>query len=747
MANDVEIEVEFRRPALPTEQVKSDSRKLGDQAGTEFNSGITKAIERESAKFKQSFDRLITKSLQDGSSALDTARMKADGLRNSLARMRADLAQTGNTDFLPGIRSAERDLKTLEDAIKTMAPKIKKDLTEAGRQGGAAGGKSAGDEFVKGVPFGIGKAAFSIGSAVTKLFEQFTAKAATEAVKTGEAAGSSLAQGVASTAAQDVPELFTPAGAIGAGILAAIVVSLAPAVAGALSLALVAGAGGGLLAVGALIEHDNANIVAKAGQLGSDLTDTMKQSAVGLEEPFERALTKIDKWVKDEGPAFKGLFDSVAGSVGPLTDDVLHFVSAVTPGLTRLGTTFTQLFSDPGTSAVIDSLGSNINAFFETVARHKQLVSDTFLALVTLLNMALGLMNLLIVSANGVDRVFRAMISPLIAIHDHFNRIDASSKWVSGTANDTAMLLPIVESAALTYDDLAASMSKTAVTANTLAGSLTDKVLNGLLNNDFAVLHFDESLTKLGESFDQNGKHLDILTAKGQANREAVLAVVKANLEQYDTMIASGDSAETAAAQYDTNTAALEAQLHKAGLTKGQIDDLIGTYRKVPGKVNTLVAMEGLTKAITDLNETLRLINGLHDKTVTINVRRVGGAGPSTPSTGDPLWHPPSTPSKPTPSGGLGHKAAGGIGGGYQVVGENGWELAHLPQGTTTYSHAQSVSMMSGADTGGGGSFGPATLEFVGNTDSAMATAIARLFRDGKIQLKVGDKRVSVGSP
>ncbi|MBO0881697.1 MAG: hypothetical protein J2P17_15420, partial [Mycobacterium sp.] len=42
-------------------------------------------------------------------------------------------------------------------------------------------------------------------------------------------------------------------------------------------------------------------------------------------------------------------------------------------------------------------------------------------------------------------------------------------------------------------------------------------------------------------------------------------------------------------------------------------------YRGVPDKVDTNIAINGLTDAINDLDTLLRQINGLHDKTITIN--------------------------------------------------------------------------------------------------------------------------------
>jgi hypothetical protein len=175
-------------------------------------------------------------------------------------------------------------------------------------------------------------------------------------------------------------------------------------------------------------------------------------------------------------------------------------------------------------------------------------------------------------------------------------------------------------------DDLTAlsqKMGAAALTTDTLAGAMENKLFTALMNIDQATLGIAESLTRVQDSFKQNGRELDIHTAKGQANRESVLASVSANQQLYQAQIAAGLSAEDAAAQYDANTRSLEAQLKKAGLTQDKIDGLIGKYRDIPDTVNTTIVLEGLTKAIEDLDHTLRLMAGIKDKDVFVRVHNV----------------------------------------------------------------------------------------------------------------------------
>ncbi len=217
-----------------------------------------------------------------------------------------------------------------------------------------------------------------------------------------------------------------------------------------------------------------------------------------------------------------------------------------------------------------------------------------------------------------------------------------------------------------------------------------DEAFSVLLGRDHAIIGFAEATDQLSESLSNNHKQLKLNTDGGRENRDAILGVVEANLALYDSNIRSGMSAEDAAAKYNENTAALEAQLRKAGFTKTEIDGLIGKYRELPGRVTTEIAMKGLEKALQDLEDTLRAINNIPPrKRVTVEVREifVGGRGQSR--------------GGEYRTGGIKGAATGGIQDGLVKVGEEGEELVRLPTGSMVYPHANANQMIAGR--GGGG--------------------------------------------
>jgi len=248
------------------------------------------------------------------------------------------------------------------------------------------------------------------------------------------------------------------------------------------------------------------------------------------------------------------------------------------------------------------------------------------------LNTFFGAVEIGIKILEGLADAGSAVISPFQKIHDLvFPRggtvpgaavaFDAVSQSV--TKLGYAAIYPTTS-----LSDLEKQLKATTVSADSLAGAMVDKVFGALMDADAAALHLAEAHTRLSESFKQNGKSIDINTAAGQANREMVRAVIQQNIENYDWMIKSGQGADAAAAAYDQNTAALEKQLHKLGLAPAAIDELVGKYRQVPGKVDTDIAMNGLTDAINDLDDLIRMLNGLPPrKTITITTKVTTGVG------------------------------------------------------------------------------------------------------------------------
>jgi hypothetical protein len=262
------------------------------------------------------------------------------------------------------------------------------------------------------------------------------------------------------------------------------------------------------------------------------------------------------------------------------------------------------------------------------------------------------------------------------------------------------------------------ALSNSKTTVDDVAAAITDKLISSMLALDNANLGFEKSLTGVADAFAQNGRAMDIHTSKGQANREAILGSVGALQRQYDENVKAGMSAVDAALAYDQGTAALERQLKKAGLTTAQINDLIGKYKGVPGKVDTDIQAHGLEGVLADLDDTLRTINNLPKRTDLYIYEHhsgiVGGKeGPSKYASGT-------------------MSARGGL----ALVGELGPELVELPAGARVYTANETRAIA--ASRGGSPSSGGSVEIIFGSDGSSLGDAILAIVQNA-VRLQGGN--------
>lgn len=138
----------------------------------------------------------------------------------------------------------------------------------------------------------------------------------------------------------------------------------------------------------------------------------------------------------------------------------------------------------------------------------------------------------------------------------------------------------------------------------------------------------------------------------------------------------------------------------------GAVGGIIGAMAKIPGKVGQPFrdALPGIKKAKEELQRVRDALNGIHGKTVWVDVKIRGANGRAIRS----------DLAKNVGGGGFAHggvigtAATGGVRNGLTLVGEHGAELIDAPAGTRVHSNPDTMRMLS---QGKGG--GPSTIQFV----------------------------------
>lgn len=465
----------------------------------------------------------------------------------------------------------------------------------------------------------------------TKVFDHLFGDMVGKAKKAGLLAGDAAVDSIGSAFKALPPEVKLGLGAaLTAGAIAA-----TPAVVAAIDSAILLGLGAGGIAAGLALIAKDEDVKKAYGDLGSGIGRQLEESvipfkaqAIGAAGDLARSFTAVE-------PRIQRVFANLSTTVRPLAQGLGKALENAAPGLEHAFAASVPLVQD--LAHWLPQLGKEVGDFADAVGDAGPEAEMFFKFLLGFIDQALAAMTFLSRTTAELG-----------------NALGAKSKSLQPLKKDADETKESFKSLADTFEDFISQINSAPATIDNVAQAMTDKIINTTLSMDRATLGYAQSLTSLDDAFKENGRQLDIHTKKGQANREAVLSSVEANLREYDTMINAGASAQDAAAKYDQNTAALERQLRKAGLTQAQVDDLIGAYKGVPKNVNTAIAVQGLTKAIEDLNETLRLINHLpSNKTVTVTtyfktvgkpyVQNSGNSRPNSPGSaysGIDGWRP-----------------------------------------------------------------------------------------------------------
>jgi hypothetical protein len=335
----------------------------------------------------------------------------------------------------------------------------------------------------------------------------------------------------------------------------------------------------------------------------------------------------------------------------------------------------------------------------------------------------------------------------------------------------------VADDALKKYNDWAAGMGLTAITASQLSGSTdilasstqsassntsqlkadldimgaaastTDAKIKAL--TDTLAIMGDHGMQKAQDYAAQLGTALDsfstsMASAKGavfglngeldtnSARGRAVLTVLEAAqvgwAGQAQSMANAGRSTAEINQTLDTNRQQLYGVLAAAGLTKDQINRLIDTYGLVPKSISTQVHAN--TQPAMDATQNLlRYINGQRAvvtiDTVTGNTQALRFGGGHTASASGGV-------TSPMPGAASGMVLPGG----FRVVGEQGAELIRDQVGATVVPRSGVDKAITDALGSGGGS-APQSIDvrFAGNTDGALATAIMQLFYQGLIKI------------
>lgn len=205
---------------------------------------------------------------------------------------------------------------------------------------------------------------------------------------------------------------------------------------------------------------------------------------------------------------------------------------------------------------------------------------------------------------------------------DAFGRVAKSAAEQGVSVNELLKVLPgyaaAIEKAKVSGDGMAAVTARADLHQKLLSGSMQSAITTmGSYTRAWQVLHgatlsADESLLaakdatdKVAESFRKNGDVIAGNSRKALENRVVVGQAAQAYAEAAQKKYEETGSVEQANAVYDAQVAALRGVLLQSGLTKSEVDALLGAYAKMPPVKATDVSAPGAEaakKKVDDFN-------------------------------------------------------------------------------------------------------------------------------------------------
>lgn len=380
-------------------------------------------------------------------------------------------------------------------------------------------------------------------------------------------------------------------GGVGALFSRAIATPLAPAIVGAIvaaspvigasfNAALLAGVGAGGLGAGiaSAIRQDQ-TVRTEFTRLGHEFVDVFDDMGERFVQPMRGAArffrTELaasrDDWVE----AISGLDNLVESGARGLAG----FFEGMSPGAMK-GLEVAERVLDKFFEK-LPGLGEDVSTMFESFSQG----GDGAVEAMEMLMDTIG--NVAVATGEVVE--FLSKVFDLAT--DFADKMGAAGADVTGIwgailaeANSTT---PKIKAAGDGFDDLGDSIEDTEVDVRGLITAVDD-LLGRFLTLDELELRVAEGFADVREVLKDNGGTLDINTAKGRENLDAILDQVEALKDQRQANIDSGISVARANDIYNAQMAALRKLAQSLGVSRGELERWLSKYNLIQSKTVTL---------------------------------------------------------------------------------------------------------------------------------------------------------------
>ncbi|MFC7276219.1 hypothetical protein ACFQS1_19680 [Paractinoplanes rhizophilus] len=426
---------------------------------------------------------------------------------------------------------------------------------------------------------------------------------------------------------------------IGPAVLAA-AVAAAPAVGAVMSAAVIGGAGVGGVIGGLLLVKDDPRVQQASKALGEKLLGDLKADATPFLTPVLQSIGKIEARFGQANSRIQAIFSKSSGFLGPLVDGALNGVDEILRGIQSLITKGKPVIDALGDSFTI--IGTSVGNAMETISGGSENAASALTVFAKATGGAIEATGYLVRGLTDLYGIISFIPGKIhdfsVAMGENLGIVEGSGRAAGIAAAETSKmvksLLTNVEAAAAaaranglftaTQEDVTAAQKAVKDAQDAYNTSLAElapqgtratqiaeglrKAIQSLTGAQMTAIdaneQYEASWDNLSESIKTNGRSLNIHTAAGRSNRDALESVATATRDAYIADINSGVAIGEATKKHNNRIAALKEEARRNGLNRTETKKLVDTYGSIPKKKTTdLVVgkMDDVIQALKDL--------------------------------------------------------------------------------------------------------------------------------------------------
>jgi hypothetical protein len=458
---------------------------------------------------------------------------------------------------------------------------------------------------------------------------------------------------------------------------------LTAAVAGAIT----AGGVAGMAGLGGYLQKDNPVVADAGASLGRVFVNGLRRASAGMAGPLAAGMNILKAGFVRDLPQIRAAFDAVAGAVAPLARALAETAHNALPGFVAM-----LEKSGPVIDAVAENLpmlGAELGNLFATFA---DIAPEAGQAIEDLLVVIMGLVE-------AFRRLSLAGAGTVDILHgDLAEGLDLMGRALTDGVDVTDGMAASTGKLTGEFKGLDSSTQQVKKSLQALASEM--------LQQRADVRGYEAAVDAASEALKENGRTLNVHTAKGRDNQAALDDIASSAMRWRESVQKAGGSTAAQNRILAQAQGQLTATGRRFGMTRAQAEAYARAVLGIPRRVDTTVV-------ITEQYRAAR--RSTFSQQVPRAARAAGGI------VGGPV----------------GHAADGGIRGGLTEVAEQGRELIEvpggagamaLPPGSRVWSNPDSERMLAGASTGRGGGVARVELAVTG-ADREFAEFLRRVLR------------------